>query len=51
VVKVENDGAFILYLMFGLPILGISLLILAAAKWFASRGAVPEIPRDPGAQS
>jgi hypothetical protein len=51
VVKSENDGALILYFMFGLPILGICFLILAAATWFTSKGAVPGISRDPGAQS
>ena len=51
VVKVENDGALILYLMFGLPIIGILFLVLAAATWFRSKRAVPETPRDPGVQS
>jgi hypothetical protein len=50
-VKVENDGPLILYLGFGLPIIGIFFLILAAASWVISKGTVPEISRDPGAQS
>jgi hypothetical protein len=51
VVRMENDGPLILYLGFGLPIIGIFFLILAAAMWFTSKGAVPGIPRDPGAPS
>ena len=51
VVRMENDGPLILYLGFGLPLIGIFFLILAAAAWFTSKGAVPGISRDPGARS
>lgn len=51
VVRMENDGPLILYLGFGLPLIGIFFLILAAATWFTSKGAVPGISRDPGARS
>jgi ribose/xylose/arabinose/galactoside ABC-type transport system permease subunit len=36
-VRSENDGFLILNIMFGLPIIGILFLVLAAATWFATR--------------
>ena len=50
VVRMENDGPLILYLGFGLPIIGIFFLILAAATWFASKGAEGGISAHNGAQ-
>ena len=49
-VKVENDGPLILYMGFGLPIIGIFFLILAAVSWFTSGGAKAGVSADPGAQ-
>ena len=37
-VRMENDGPLILYLGFGLPLIGILFLILAALSWSASAG-------------
>jgi hypothetical protein len=49
-VKVENDGPLILYMGFGLTIIGIFFLILAAATWFTSRGQTAGASAHPGAQ-
>jgi len=40
-VKVENDGPLILYMGFGLPIIGIFFLILAAVSWYTSVRTAP----------
>jgi hypothetical protein len=50
VVRMENDGPLILYLGFGLPIIGICFLILAAATWSASGGQKAGSSAHPGAQ-
>jgi hypothetical protein len=39
---VENDGFLILYLMFGLPIIGILFLVLAAVSWYTSVRMAPD---------
>jgi hypothetical protein len=39
---VENDGFLILYLMFGLPIIGILFLVLAAFWWFTTGRGTPD---------
>jgi ribose/xylose/arabinose/galactoside ABC-type transport system permease subunit len=41
VVRTENDGPLILYLGFGLPVIGIFFLILAAATWYTSLRTPP----------
>jgi hypothetical protein len=41
VVRMENDGPLILYLGFGLPIIGIFFLILAAVSWYTSVRTAP----------
>jgi hypothetical protein len=40
-VRMENDGALILYLLFGLPIIGILFLVLAGMSWLAARRGFP----------
>jgi hypothetical protein len=50
VVRMENDGPLILYLGFGLPLIGIFFLLLAAATWSASRGQKPGASASPGVQ-
>ena len=41
VVRMENDGALILYLLFGLPIIGILFLVFAGMSWLAARRGFP----------
>ena len=46
-VRMESDGSLFLYLMVGLPLLGILFLILAAISWDAARNSSDRIAGHP----